>query len=725
MQFFHLLFSLLFSQIFSRRLNTIFINALTILQEMRKKRYEGDRSSYNSSKKSLFISGKHGQVTVFIIIGIVLLLAVVLVFFLRKEIVGFKIEELIPAKKGKVETLIGSCIAELGDEAIFNLGLKGGYIEVPSRISSDASAHLKISPFQVVPYWAIGEQTFIPTLQYIKENLDDYIEENLRNCVLALEPFIEAYDLKEKSEIESDTEIVDNGVIFNVYWNIEVLDKAGETVAEVINHIENSPIKLKRVYETAQEIVNSEVRDMKIEDLTQDLIAMEHPSLPVAGIELSCRKKTWDAREAKQTLQNLLRINIKRLQVKGTNTYGFGELPTSAPKEGCSPDVYSMSSEELLNYDKLMSGYDCYQRNHYLWNLDESFSKPEVSVVFNYDNTYPFHFQVTPTEDGKMRSGLLGGTGLVSAICLQTWKFTYDVTYPVLIRVKDDTTGYNFNVAMTIHLVRNRPDRSQGVIARPEIIFPENVNDKYCDSADLLTTIVTWESVENEEGVSDLQPLKDVNVSFACINYACPLGQTDFNFQQWGYQSGLTVNLPYCVGGILRGEKEGYREDVVRVVTKYGDVQELQLVPLFKFPLTNMNVVKHKFSGKEQPAGPEELLSKDEMALIRMKLYRNGTVFHEVEQVIGGVMDEETAKRIDVEFLAQADFTYEVELNIFDKENLIGGYKANWTMPWDELETASEIKFHTIYDKAGEENTYQLFTELGQLSNYVPLPEIK
>ncbi|MFH1276082.1 MAG: hypothetical protein ABIH82_03145, partial [Candidatus Woesearchaeota archaeon] len=359
------------------------------------------------------------------------------------------------------------------------------------------------------------------------------------------------------------------------------------------------------------------------------------------------------------------------------------------------------------------------------WNLGGGFSQPEVTVVFNYDNNYPFTFQVTPTEGGKMKSGLLGGTDVLSNLCLQTWKFTYDATYPVLIKVRDDTTGYYFNVATTVHLLRNIPNRKGNVVARPETVFPENVNDEYCDKANILSTILTWETIDNDASVFDQQPLEGVNISFACINYACQMGETDFNFQQWGYQSGLSVNLPYCVGAILRGTKEGYKEDFQRIVTKSGAQYDLNLVPLYQFPLTKIKVVKHKFNGLENPAGQAELLGKNEMALIRMKSYKNGTLFHEIEEVVGGVMDEETAKRINVEFLGKASFNYEIEINVFNDENLIGGYKANWTLPWNNLETAQEIVFHTIYEGGSDENIYSLFSDMNKYSNYVPSPEVK
>ena len=94
--------------------------------------------------------------------------------------------------------------------------------------------------------------------------------------------------------------------------------------------------------------------------------------------------------------------------------------------------------------------------------------------------------------------------------------------------------------------------------------------------------------------------------------------------------------------------------------------------------------------------------------------------------MISAKLSLETVDRLKVEFLAEADYQYEVEINVFDEENLIGGYKANWTIPWDTLQEAEEITFHTLTLKnPPQEDLFQLLLNLGPESGKVPLPEIK
>lgn len=660
---------------------------------MQKKRFKLDRCS----SSSVILSGRKAQVTIFIVLGILLLLALVLVVLFRKEVLVFKPEGVIPTEKGKIENYIAGCISEIGDEALFLIGLYGGHIEVPQEILIDGNQHLKLSPDDVVPYWARGESTRIPSLDEIKGRIDNKIELELRDCLLGEKIFTDAYDIIEKSAVKADTRIADKKVIFNVNWDLEVRDKAGEVIAELINHAAESPVKLKRAYETARQIVEREMSDLKLEYLTQDLIALEHPKIPVAGMDVSCSKKKWKAAEAKEALKDMLRINVRELKIGGAE---FAPFPDSLP----------------------------YYQNHYVWDIGDV--PPDISATFNFDDNYPFLFYVTPQEAGVMQSGMQGGSNILSFLCLQIWKFTYDVSYPVLVRVRDETTGYNFLTAFTVHLVKNIPNRKEAE-ARSPSYFMETVTDEdYCKNMNMLMTVYAYELIENDEsGVYWREPLDDVGVSFTCLKYRCEMGQTEYNFEGRGHVAGLRMHFPYCVGGILRGERDGYKETWKRVVTKTGEEIELELVPLFKFPAKGIKVVKHEFLGEIEGKlmlGKAEELDK-ETAMIKLVNKKNGEVFQEIEWAVSPELDKKIVEESEVEFLGKTDFGYEVEIYLFEGEEMKGGYKGNWTVDWEELEGGREIIFHVLSKEEIKDET-ELFELMGNLKEYskeVPLPEIK
>ncbi|MEK6969807.1 MAG: hypothetical protein AABW48_05245 [Nanoarchaeota archaeon] len=675
---------------------------------MCKKRYKVDvdrciSGTFLSQKKQVTVLSKKGhlskkgQVTIFIILGILLLLALFLTVLIKQELVTFNPEEIIPTEKGKIGKYITACIEEVGNDALFKIGVQGGYIELPAEIASNKNLHLQVSPMNKVPYWAYGQTLNIPSIDEIKIRIDNYLEENVRTCLFENEAFQEQYDLIEKSELTADTEITQNKVLFNLHWDVEIKNKAGEVITEVINHEAESPIKLKQAYEVARTIVEKEMSTLKLEDITQDLIALEHPDVPVAGMEIRCDKKTWDVLKVKQTLLELLRINLRELRIAGTDYVEF-------PKE--------------LTY---------YQ-NHYIWDVGEDFDYPQISTNFNFDERYPLVFSVTPLAGAAMTSSQLGGSGLLSFLCIQTWKFTYDLVYPVLVKVKDETTGYNFNIAFTVHLTRNLPDRGE-IAARPSYFVTSDTNENFCGVREIPMTVYTYELVENENtGVYNREPLEGVDTSFICLKYKCEIGQTVYDFAGLGPVAAYTMNFPYCIGGILRGEKAGYKEGWERVVTTAGKTVELDLVPTFDLPVNKIKIMKHEFTDQNN-IGPAKELDAQEVALLKFTFKKKddpaALPFHEVTATKSKTVDEQVAEEDKVKLLAKADFTYDVEITVLDEKNFIGGYKGTWTVPWDELANAEEIVFHIASrDKVSEEKMFELMLKLGEFSKSVPAPEI-
>ncbi len=662
---------------------------------MYQKRCRVGRSSFISHS----IPDSKGQVTIFIIVGILLVLAVTLVIFVRKEIITFKPEEIIPTEKGKVENFITACIDQVGHDALVRVGLQAGYIELPFDVAKDNTKRLDISTDLAVPYWAYGPQTSIPSLQQIKEQIDEYLEENVRSCLFSMEAFQETYDLIEKSELTADTEIVQSKVIFNLHWDVEIRSKNGEIITEVIDHVAESPIKLRTVYTVARSIVEKEMETLKLEDITQDLIALEHPDVPVAGMELSCSKKKWEVEKVKNTLLELIRLNVHELKVKGTDYVAFPEDLT-------------------------------YYQNHYVWNLGSEFKYPQVSVLFNFDQTYPYTFGVTPLVGNKMQSSQLGGSDLLSFLCIQTWKFTYDLVYPVLVKVKDETTGYTFQIAFTVHLVRNNPERGEAV-PRPSYFIDTVSDEDYCDTKNIPMTVFSYETVENQDtGVYNREPLEDVQTSFTCLRYKCDLLETEYDFAGRGHVAGYTTNFPYCVGGILRGTKEGYKETWERVVAEAGKEVELDLVPVYEIPASKVKIMKHTFVSPEN-IGPATSLKSGELGLIKVAFRKKDdlprTPFHESSVTKAQTRDQEAVEELDaLEFLAKADFTYDLEVTILGGEKYVGGYKGNWTVPWSVLNGAEEIIFHVASRETNnEEQMFDLMLNIGEYSKYVPAPEIK
>ncbi|HLD01030.1 MAG TPA: hypothetical protein VJC39_04755 [Candidatus Nanoarchaeia archaeon] len=664
-----------------------------------------DRSKYSpsSNKIALKIINTKGQITIFIILGILILLAVGLVLILRAEVTVTRPEEVIPLETVGVQSLVTACLNNLGLEALNRLGLQGGYVNVPEDISNDGSLHLRLSPMNVVPYWAYGQNTNLRLLPQMEEEINIYIEQNLRGCVLEVESFNQAYNFVEKSEIDSKTEITEGGVSFAVHWELQIREKSGEVVADLTDHSAQSAVKLKSLQETAVKIIEREIRDLKLEDLTQDLIALEHPKVPVSGFELSCTKKKWNVNEVKQTLKDLLRVNMAELKIAGTS---FIEFPDDLP----------------------------YYQNHYVWTIEDDFIQEEVSVLFDFQDHYPFQFEVNPRSGSYLYSSQMGG-GIedLPFLCLQNWKFVYNLNFPVLIRLTDETTGYDFNIAATVHLRNNIPDRSELYVSRPSFLLNPYSDEEYCAQSRIPMTVYTYELIENKgTGVYTREPLADAAITMSCLNYKCEFPETKYNFGGLGDVAAVTANFPNCAGGIFRAEKLGYKSIWQRVVTNPGKEIELNLVPLYYFPLSKIKIVKQELETLGTGLSEESLeeLSAEEIAVVRLKFGEidplTGEQFQETQFIYWPSAEEEVISEQQIELLAGADFNYDLEIDLIAGDKYVGGYHGQWNVVWDELRNAQEIVFTVISsDSASEEQTYNLIQGLEENSKKIPPPKIK
>jgi len=240
--------------------------------------------------------------------------------------------------------------------------------------------------------------------------------------------------------------------------------------------------------------------------------------------------------------------------------------------------------------------------------------------------------------------------------------------------------------------------------------------------------VSTYELVQNEQsGVYSREPLENVNTSFTCLRYKCEMGTTEYR-ADLGDVAAYTKNFPYCVGGILRATKAGYKENWERVVTEAGKKVELDLMPVLMFPAIKTKVLKHELRN-DGTIGSAEELGRKESALIKVILQKkedpSNTPFHE-STIVRTKLVEERAQEQNLEMLAKADFTYELQVTVLEEVKFVAGYQGNWTVPWTQLANANQIIFHTINkDTLNEEDMFAFMLGMEEQSKLVPAPEIK
>ena len=181
---------------------------------------------------------KRGQVSVYIILGLVVLITTVLLFSFRNYIFKSQFErelesiEILEEFK-PVKNYLDSCVSQVALEGAQILGSQGGYIELPQEnvpVNPNAPFSNKLDVFRnnglEVPYWfyetgnGIQKQQ-IPTLNEMQDQLAVYINSNLNDCLNNFTAF-QGYDFSSFNNIETEIEIRDEEIFVRILSDMEI-----------------------------------------------------------------------------------------------------------------------------------------------------------------------------------------------------------------------------------------------------------------------------------------------------------------------------------------------------------------------------------------------------------------------------------------------------------------------------------------------------------------------
>jgi hypothetical protein len=184
-----------------------------------------------------------GQVTIFVIISIFLVIAIVLFFIFKDNITNKK----IPQEISPFYTNLISCLEQTSQEGIYYLAAHGGYYHAPANSSI-------IYFLDEIPYYYLNNQTIVPELNIIERELEIYVSENLENC-LSLNKFrSQGFKIDAEPYIISANMFQDS--IFVRILSSIIVSKEKNTLM-----LKNSEVNLKNnfneIYEASIEVVNS------------------------------------------------------------------------------------------------------------------------------------------------------------------------------------------------------------------------------------------------------------------------------------------------------------------------------------------------------------------------------------------------------------------------------------------------------------------------------------
>ena len=125
---------------------------------------------------------KKGQITFFIIIGLVILFTVILLMYFLKPTTTAQIgkatmQKTTTSEKSSIKLYVESCLKETLNDGLIELGENGGYLYRPKDIE------LEWTSKDIYSYLYIDRKDRMASMNLIISDLQKYINENIRYCI--------------------------------------------------------------------------------------------------------------------------------------------------------------------------------------------------------------------------------------------------------------------------------------------------------------------------------------------------------------------------------------------------------------------------------------------------------------------------------------------------------------------------------------------------------------
>jgi len=585
---------------------------------------------------------KRGQVTIFIIIGIVILLGISGYVYLQQNNVIR--DFFLPNEIKPIVRYAEACIERVGEDGIKLIGIQGGYINIPQRINANPQAYIDIG-FKI-PFWYYKGENRIPTRKDMEVELARYIDQNVHTCIDNFSAFPE-FQLND-IEFSTSSAIGDFEVTTKTKADGSIIQKAtgARFTFPLLQTMEE--YNLGEMHKLANEIMEKENSDAFLESVTYDLIAASD-YLPTEGLEIDCSLKSWNKRDIESYLKTLLMHNLQLVRYN----------PVEQPKVN------------IPYYDK-----------QYTISLNENY---KASVHTIYNPIWPLKLSITPNQ-GEIIRPFETVADTISFGCFKLYHHLYSLEYPVLYKLSSkQKADLSFFFATPVILTRNLPNRDASItLDVDELATEENLG--YCNEDEEVTVFTVKPNGDIEDEVKIVprrknslrvraldvtmpfpqNAINDAKVSYQCAASRCEIGDTEFPATQQGIRTGestmLNTKFPDCSNGFIIVEKQGYHRSIIQ--QSVSEQTNNRLVNVNMIPLKELVVnvlVKEEDEFRS--------LSPSEKALIIIKndeLNYNKQIFY-------------PENRTTTLELLNAPATYNVEAILVENDVLKGKTGYNWT----------------------------------------------
>jgi hypothetical protein len=621
---------------------------------------------------------KKGQLTVFVIVGMVILFSVGIYLYIRSETTLFQPKELVPKELTPVKEFVEQCMNSLTSDAVFLASSQGGYVDLPLDIAADPSRHVGYG--LKIPLWYTPGDMRMPSQAEMQKQIGDHVLSNLGSCVNNFQQFSQQYNITPLAAPQANVTISDNAVTVQLDYPLDVRNKQNTQISRISKFSTSIDDTLGKKYRLARQIFVYEQQHAFLENLTLEMIAGS--GLPYQGMEITCAKREWDVEnDIKPTIKLMLLANLRFLTF--TNT-------ASVQPQSPYPDYY--------------------RAFYTIRPSAETFGSMLVTTVFN--TQWPIDVNVYPNSNGKVTPVTADLPAIGS--CFKIYDHKYDVVYPLVFQITDtskDTPSY-FYFATDVVLDRNVPNRQAGLTPRYET--DTITTSDYCNDRKYPLSVYAIDDFTNER-------ISGASINFRCIRFSCDMGQTSVRRTAEGYVLDpsdfvLAGNFPGCAGGIITASKDGYLDgeqtDVLTGdITKDGVNQiyqgmtyNIRMIPLKPFDIDVKEVV-YSASGLSHQISEIE---PDEIAIISLRSDEK-----QYNQLIQYPISPDNPDTIKL--LLADGIKYHVSVNLVKGDSLVGGSQLDWVVESSGgVYRSSRLTFYAIKSSTVP-STDQEYSGLAQL----------
>lgn len=533
---------------------------------------------------------KKSQVTLFMVVGLIIIIGGVIFFSLTKKTkeIGHEIkiiQEQIPVEFDPIRKYANDCAYSVGVEGLKIIGKQGGYISFTDKTLNKESFAITQNPTESdavsftsdsdlkIPYWwhlksansckgdckyASKRPELSKTDNSIEKQLERYIDLKFKECLNDFEPFTEqGFKITETGKIKSDVVIGSDDVAVVIDYPLRAEHQGSSS--ELRQFLVRIPVNLNKIYDLAAKITNLEIKHRYLEKHILNLLVafsgVDKEKLPLmSDMQFSFGSTTsWQKTEIKNRITGLLASYIPLFQVDGTYNY----------------------ERNLFNSELKQRLYD----STIIPVANSSFR--DLAADFTYLDFWPTYFDLNCKGE---RCAPSSANSLISFFGIQTYRFAYDLSFPVLVEIKDpfalNEQGYTFSFFLEGNIRNNKPmpvdfePLERAVLSEISLL---------CDTRTSGNVTVTVKTDTTKK------PVDDAQVLYTIIDESCFIGQT-------GADGTLTEKFPVGVGGVVNALKDGYIGKAVEFDPKVNEGGELkvELQPIYtkKVIVKKKNVVK-------------------------------------------------------------------------------------------------------------------------------------